>query len=87
MNELNEERVTRSAMLNYLAFVPALLVESSSQANTGYTIDTNASVEPGTGRITIPQSGSARFYRVRWDHAVTITSVKLVGGNVEMTYQ
>lgn len=87
MNEPNEERTVRSSMLNYMAFVPALLVESSTQANAGYAIDSSAVVEPGTRKISIPQNGGARFYRLRWDHAATITSVKLVGGNVEMTYQ
>jgi hypothetical protein len=72
--------------LNYLAFVPALLVESAAQVTGPYSIESNASVEPGTRHITIP-AGSARFYRLRWDHQATITSVKLAGGNVELTYQ
>jgi hypothetical protein len=72
--------------LNYLAFVPALLVESAVQVTGPYSIETNASIEPGTRHITVP-AGSARFYRLRWDHQATITSVKLAGGNVELTYQ
>ncbi len=73
--------------LNYMAFVPALLVESAAVVTGPYLIETNASVEPGTQRITIPASSSTRFYRLRWDHAVRITTIKLVGGNVELTYQ
>jgi hypothetical protein len=77
--------------LNYMAFVPAsvpaLVVLSSSQAGTGYTLDTTASINQTTKTITIPQSGSARFYRLRWDHQLTIKSITLVGGNVVMTYQ
>lgn len=80
------ESSTRSSMLNYLAFVPALLVESSATVDTGYAIDNTAVIEPITRTITIPQSGAARFYRLRWDHAVTITSVNVVGGNVVLTY-
>ena len=72
--------------LNYLAFVPALLVESAAQVAGPYTVESNASVEPGTRRITVPTNGSARFYRCRWDHAVSITSVSLTGGNVLLTY-
>jgi len=81
------EKYKQGLMLNYMAFVPALLVESSSQADTGYAIDTTASVEPGTRIITIPQRVGVRFYRLFWDHAVRITSVTLAGGNVLLTYQ
>ncbi|MSR65943.1 MAG: hypothetical protein EXS24_01035 [Pedosphaera sp.] len=73
--------------LNYMAFVPTLLVESSSLVNGTYSIEPNATVEPGTRRVTVPAGGGTRFYRLRWDHPVTITSLKLVGGNVELTYQ
>ena len=73
--------------LNYMAFVPALVVESAAQVNGPYTIETNAAVEPGTRRVTVPAGGSTRFYRMGWDHAVTITSVNLSGGNVVLTYQ
>jgi hypothetical protein len=73
--------------LNYLAFVPAFVVLSSSQANTGYALDTTASINQNTRTITIPQSGPARFYGLRWDHQLTIKSITLVGGNVVMTYQ
>jgi len=73
--------------LNYLAFVPALLVESAQQVTGPYTIEADAAVEPGTRRITVPPSDSARFYRLRWDHQTTITSGKVTGGKVELTYQ
>ncbi len=73
--------------LNYLAFVPALLVESAALVAGPYSVEVNANVEPGTQRLTIPASDSARFYRLRWDHAVRITGIKLVSGNIEMTYQ
>ena len=73
--------------LNYMAFVPALMVQSSATANTGYTIDNTAIVTPGTQQVTIPQSGGTRFYRLMWDHQVTIKSVKVSGGNVLLTYQ
>jgi hypothetical protein len=73
--------------LNYLAFVPALLVESSSQVNASYSIEPNASVEPGTRRVTVPASGATRFYRLKWDHRVSITSIRLAGGSVGLTYQ
>jgi len=73
--------------LNYLALVPALLVESSAQVAGPYSIEVSASVEPGTRRITLPQNGGTRFYRLRWDHAVRITGITLAGGNIVLTYQ
>jgi hypothetical protein len=82
-----EERSKYGLMLNYMAFVPAFVVLSSSQANTGYALDTTASINQTTRTITIPQNGPARYYRLRWDHQVTIKSITLVGGNVVMTYQ
>lgn len=73
--------------LNYMALVPALLVESAPQVTGPYTLETGASVDPGNRLVTIPQNGAARFYRLRWDRAVNITSVRLTGGNVELKYQ
>jgi len=73
--------------LNYMAFVPALVVESAAQVTGPYTIEVNASVEPGTRRITIPMNGSSRYYRLGWDHSVTIASVTLSGGNILLTYR
>jgi hypothetical protein len=81
-----EERTKQGLMLNYMAFVPALLVESSAQANTGYAIENTASIEPVTQTITIPQNGP-RFYRLRWYYRTTITSITLAGGNVVLTYK
>ena len=40
-----EERTKQGLKLNYMVFVPALLVESSSLANTGYGLDNTASIE------------------------------------------
>ncbi|NOS70936.1 MAG: hypothetical protein HOP33_13520 [Verrucomicrobia bacterium] len=73
--------------LNYMAFVPALLVESAAQVNGPYTIEPSAIVEPGSRHVTLAAVGNTRFYRLRWDHAVSIKSINLVGGNVELTYQ
>ena len=83
-----EERTKYGLSLNYLAFVPALLVQSSPQANTGYTLDNMATIEPVTRQITIPQSGAARYYRLWWPgNPVTISSITLAGGNVLLTYR
>ena len=82
-----EERTKQGLNLNYMAFVPAFVVLSSSQAAAGYTLDTTASINQSTRTIIIPQNGPARFYRLRWDHQVTIKSITQVGSNVVLTYQ
>jgi hypothetical protein len=73
--------------MNYLAFVPALLVESANAVNGPYQLESNAVVEPGTRHISVPANGSTRFYRLRWDRQATIKSAKLAAGNVELTYE
>jgi hypothetical protein len=73
--------------LAYLAFVPALVVESAASVTGPYTLDSSAAVEPGTRQITIPQNGGARFYRLRWDHSVSVTSINFANGKILMTYQ
>lgn len=81
------EGTKQGISMNYLAFVPALLVESSPQVNGPFTIETNASVEPGTQRVTIPVSGDTRFFRLRWDRAVNITSIRRNGEKIELSFQ
>ncbi len=39
------------------------------------------------GKFTVPTSGAARFYRLDGARATKITSVQIVGGNVEISYQ
>jgi hypothetical protein len=83
-----QERTKWGLNLNYMVFVPALLVQSSSLANTGYTFDNTASIEPVTRTITIPQSGNTRYYRLYWPgNSVKIKSITLAGGNVVLTYK
>jgi len=73
--------------INYLASVPALVVESAAQVNGPYTIETSAAVEPAIRSVTVPAGGVTRFYRLGWDRAVTITSINWAGGSVVLTYQ
>jgi len=83
----NYAKYREGVSLNYMAFVPAFVVLSSSQAKTGFAPDATASVNQMTQTITIPQNGAGRFYRVLWTRAVRITSTSLVGSNIVMTYQ
>jgi len=78
----------RGLNLNYLAFVPSVpQLYSSATVSGTYTPELNVLVDTGIKKITVPQSGLTRFYRIGWTSQVTIKSVNLVGGNVVLTYQ
>jgi len=74
--------------LNYLAFVPAApQVLSAAQANGNFAPELNQLVDTDSHRLTVPQSGGTRFYRVNATSAVKITGIALTGGNVVLSYQ
>ena len=84
---------SRKLYLNYLLFVPttdpvtsAVVLKSSSTVAGPYTNAAGASVNLATKTVTVPYSGSATFYRLCSDAAVTITSINVVGPNVVITY-
>ena len=68
--------------------VPAVpQVYSSAQVNGTYTPEVNMLVDTGNQRLTIPQSTSARFYRIGWKSQLQITGISVTGGNVVLSYQ
>jgi hypothetical protein len=74
--------------VNYMVFVPAVpQVYSSAQVNGPYTLEANMIADTGNKRLSIPQSGSTKFYRVSSTSQVTITGISASGGNVVLTYQ
>lgn len=80
--------VKQGLWLNYLALVPAVpQVYSSAQVNGTYTPEVNMLVDTGNKRLTVPQSTSARFYRIGWKSQLQITGISLTGGNVVLSYQ
>ena len=72
------------------AIVPGVVMLESATAAAGpYVVDTGAGLEVYPKRITVPASGSTRFYRIKWldaDHIPTITGITLEGSNVVLTY-
>jgi len=83
----------RLLSLNYLLFVPtsaaltaSVVLESASIVSGPYANALGASVDESTKTITVPMSGAIQFYRLRSDSAFTITSTKISGGNVILTY-
>jgi hypothetical protein len=80
--------VKNGMWMNYLAFVPSVpQVYSSAEANGTYAPEVNMLVDTGNKRLTVPQSTSARFYRIGWTTQVRISGIFLTGGNVVLSYQ
>lgn len=75
--------------INYLLFAPApgsIRVWSSATVLGTYTEETTAIVDFGTSTITLPASGSTRFYRLKSVTPLTIRSLSVSGGIVTLTY-
>jgi len=67
--------------------VTASVILVSAAVVTGPYTDTAAqSVNLATKTITVPLSGNMQFYRIRSNTALTMTSIKISGGNVVITY-
>jgi len=67
--------------------VTASVILVSAAVVTGPYTDTAAqSVNLATKTITVPLSGNTQFYRIRSNTALTMTSIKISGGNVVIIY-
>jgi len=64
-----------------------VMLRSAAVVTGPYTDAAGQSGNLATKTITVPVSGSMRFYRIRSDTALTITSIKILGGKVVITYQ
>jgi hypothetical protein len=77
----------RLEALNYVLLVPAQVTLQSSAAVSGpYVDEPTAVINAGTRTITIPASGSARFYRLRAIVPVKIAGISVADGTVTLTY-
>ena len=65
---------------------PSMALVSAAVVTGPYTDAIGYLVNPVTKTITAPLSGSMRFYRIRSNIAVTITSITISGANVVITY-
>jgi hypothetical protein len=77
--------------LNYLLFVPTsaqpVALLSAATVSGPYSEDTAALIDTASKTITVPATGSARFYRLRQcPPAPAIKSIEVVGGNVVLKY-
>jgi hypothetical protein len=80
---------TRNGLsMNYMVLVPAVpQVYSSTQVKGPYTPELNMIADTGNKRLSVPQSGTTRFYRIYWTSQVKITGISASGGKVVLTYQ
>jgi len=62
------------------------VLQSAAIVTGPYTDVSGQSLNLATKTITVPLSGSMRFYRIRAGAAVTLTSTRISGGNVVITY-
>jgi len=70
----------------YLPEIPTLLVSAASVGGP-YTKAFGALIDTATKTITVPASGSSRFYRIQASSALTIQTIRVVGSNVVITYR
>ena len=67
--------------------VRPLAVESAAAVNGPYSLDLSASINPSAKRITVPKSGTSRFYRLRSTTAYSLGRPSISGNNVVLSYQ
>jgi hypothetical protein len=73
----------RMIMLNYIMLVNTpVWVYSCATVNGTYTLEGSASANYANRTITVPASGSTRFYRLSASVPLTIKSTSVSGGNV-----
>jgi hypothetical protein len=68
------------------AEMPAVMLVSAATATGSYSYAPGHSINLATKTITVPVSGSMRFYRIIAGTAFTNTGTTVSGGNVVITY-
>jgi hypothetical protein len=66
--------------------IAAVTLVSAAVVTGPYTDAVGQSVNLATKTITAPTSGNMQFYRIRSGSALTIKSIAVSGGNVNVTY-
>ncbi len=73
-------------MLLFAVTPSRLRVLSSTQAGGPYAVESGVAWDPTIRRVSLPQSGGARFFRVRGNAACRITRLGIRGERWEVTY-
>jgi hypothetical protein len=78
---------SEGAIKAYLEVAQAQVqLETASDLAGQYAVDPNAVHDAGQSTFRVPPSGNRRFYRVSSTTQYRISSIRLVGGNVEIRY-
>ena len=67
--------------------VRPMALESAPAATGPYATESGALINPSAHTITLPKSGSTRFYRLRSSTAYTLSNPSFSGNNVVLNYQ
>ena len=65
---------------------PSVILVSAPEVTGPYTDAPGQSANLQTKTITVPESGSMQFYRIRSGTALAIINITVSGGNVVITY-
>jgi len=77
----------RTEVLNYLLLVPASVVlQSSASAGSAFADDATAEVNLSTRTITIPVTGSSRFFRLNSLMPLKVTLVSASAGTITLKF-
>jgi hypothetical protein len=71
-----------------VSVLPTVVLESSATIEGGFVAASNAVIDAGARRISVPLAeGAARFYRLQGPTALTLTSIELEGSVVVIAYE
>ena len=77
----------RVEVLNYLLLVPAqVALQSSSVISGAYTDEPSATVDVNARTVSIPATGTPKFYRLQAVGPIKITGISVAGGTVTIKY-
>lgn len=80
------------ATLNYILFVPqvaiTVMVHSSTNPQSGYTMFANATIDANAKTVTIPiAAAESRYFILNGNVSTRITSTAINGNNLVLTYE
>lgn len=77
-----------AAIKAYVAAKLPIVVESSAVLDTStFTPETSVAIDWLAKTVTVPESGTPRYYRLKSNSALLISNIQAVGTNVVMTYE
>jgi hypothetical protein len=65
----------------------AVVLQATASLTAAFADETTATIDPVAKRVTVPMTGTTRFYRLLGPAELTITSMGVEGANVVLTYE